>query len=306
MRLGRRPITILDAPSNLGLKPLRPGHVPGTARAPAALRAAGILSRLDATDAGSVAAPAYSPDTDPRTRVRNATAIRTYSTELARALDPILLSGRFPIVLGGDCSILLGSALALRRHGRYGLLYADGHTDFATPDTSPSGGAAGMDLALVCGRGLVELADLEGLRPLIRESDIVVLGHRDVRDPATYHARDIFASAVRLRPLDALRHVGAHKAVSDGIEALRGAGVAGFWVHVDVDVLDSEVMPAVDSPQPCGLSYAELSELLRVSLASELAVGMQVTIFDPDLDPDGRLARELTALIVGAFPGHGA
>jgi arginase len=251
-----------------------------------------------------VPAPPYSPDLDPRTRVRNGTAIPTYSAALARALDPLIRAGRFPVVLGGDCSILLGSALALRRHGRHGLLYVDGHTDFATPATSPSGGAAGMDLALVCGHGPAELADLEGLRPLIRESDIVVLGHRDIRDPGTYPARAIFASAIRLCPLDTIQQVGVRRSGSEAVQALCGVGVAGFWVHVDVDVLDSDVMPAVDSPQPGGLTYAELTELLRVALASELAVGLQVTIFDPDLDSDGRLARELTDVIAEALSGR--
>jgi len=79
---------------------------------------------------------------------------------------------------------------------------------------------------------------------------------------------------------------------------LRRSRLDGFWVHVDVDVLDSAVMPAVDSPQPDGLSYAELRQLLESFVTADLPAGIQFTIFDPDLDPGGRFAGELVETIL--------
>jgi arginase len=79
--------------------------------------------------------------------------------------------------------------------------------------------------------------------------------------------------------------------------------VDGFWIHCDVDVLDSTVMPAVDASQPDGLSYAELRELIRPLLDSDLAAGMQVTIYDPDRDPDGSAGRRLASWIAALFAG---
>lgn len=295
------PVVVLDAPSNLGLKPQAPGREPGVRRMAAALRATGLLQRLGAEDGGLVPPPPYSAAVDPGTRVRNGPAIRAYSLALAAALGPLLETDRFPLVLGGDCSILLGSLLALRRRGRYGLAYFDGHTDFATPDTSPSGGAAGMDLALACGHGPEELTTLDGLTPLIRESDVLLFAHRDVEDPTTYRARAIFDSDVRRHDLGAFRRGGVSRVVRDGLKAIGAEGARGIWIHVDVDVLDSTFMPAVDSPQPGGLRAAELVEALRAALATGLAVGMQVTIFDPDLDPGGQLARALADLLVEAL-----
>ena len=155
-----------------------------------------------------------------------------------------------------------------------------------------------MDLALACGHGPEELANLDGWRPLIRESDVLLRAHRDVEDPTIYRARAIFDSAVRRHDLDALRRGGVARVVQDGLVAICGDGARGLWIHVDVDVLDSTIMPAVDSPQPGGLRAAELVEGLRAALTTGLAVGLQVTIFDPDLDSGGGFARELTDLLV--------
>jgi arginase len=267
----------------------------------AALRATGLLAQLGAEDAGEVTAPPYSPALDPVVRIRNATAIRDYSRALAGRLGALLGSGRFPLVLGGDCSILLGTMLALRQRGRYGLVYVDGHTDFATPETSPSGGAAGMDLALGAGRGPDVLSDLDGLGPLVREEDMVLLGHRDVADPESDRAPVVSGTAIRRHDLRALRGGGIERTAAGTLATLRTCGLDGFWIHVDVDVLDSVLMPAVDSPQPDGLSYEELRQLLDPFLASDLVAGIQFTIFDPDLDPDGRHARELARAIADAL-----
>jgi arginase len=137
-------IALLDAPSNLGLMPPNPGQEPGVRRLPDALRACRLLEKLGVVDGGRILAPAYQPEIDPHTGVRNASAIASYSRALAAALEPILEQGDFPLVLGGDCSILLGSALALSHQGRFGLCFVDGHQDLLTPVTSSTGGAAGL------------------------------------------------------------------------------------------------------------------------------------------------------------------
>jgi arginase len=269
----------------------------------AALRATGLVARLHAGSAGEVTAPPYAPAIDPVLRIRNAEAIRDYSHALAGRLGGLLDGGSLPLVLGGDCSIVLGTMLALRRRGRYGLVFVDGHTDFALPDTSLSGGAAGMDLALATGRGPAILADLDGLRPLVSDEDVVVLGHRDVTDRDRYWGRAIFDTEIRRFDLPALRRTGMARIAAESLALFRRRQLDGFWVHVDVDVLDSELMPAVDSPQPDGLRYAEFRELLGPFVASDLLAGIQFTIFDPDLDPNGRYAWELGGAIVDLLGG---
>jgi arginase len=288
--------TIIEAPSNLGLKPRRPGAEPGVRRLPEALAAAGLASALAASPGGRVPPPPYAPGVDRATRIRNAPAIACYSAALADRVGQALDRGEFPLVLGGDCSILLGTLLALRRRGRSGLFFLDGHADFATPETSPSLAAAGMDLALATGIGPPLLADMEGRRPLVRPEDVVAVGFRDETPPAPIAGW----SVARLRaagPIETMRREA---------ERLASAGAKRFWIHVDADVLDPSVMPAVDTPEPGGFRLEELAVLLRALLATERAAGMQLCIFDPDLDPEGRFARSLCGILASAFGSDGA
>src|SRR5690606_17890601 len=161
------------APSVLGLRPT------GVQDLPRALLDAGLPDRLRAADGGRIDAPPYNPQRDPDTGVLNPYGIARYSVDLAGAVGGVLDRGGFPVVLGGDCSILLGTLLALRRRGRYGLWFIDGHTDFYQPSAEPNGEVASMDLALVTGRGPRVLTDLEGLGPLVRDEDVVAFGFRD-------------------------------------------------------------------------------------------------------------------------------
>jgi arginase len=247
-----------------------------------------------------VTPPPYSPDYD-ATGTRNGLAVAAYSLRLADRLGELLDAGAFPLVLGGDCSILLGAMLALRRRGRYGLAFVDGHLDFRHPGNSKRLAAvAGEDLAVVTGRGPRALTDLEGRGPLVADADVVALGYHDAG--RRWYQEVTATSAITVVDAAKIRQEGAAQAAAGALSVLASRGLDGFWIHVDVDVLDRQVMPAVDTPEPGGLTYQELSGLLRALTAADLAVGVEVTIFDPDLDPDGHLAGELTGALVEGLP----
>lgn len=294
-------LAILDAPSNLGLMAPAEGREPGARYLAATLRRHGLVEQLGAYDAGVVAAPPYDPHRPADTRLLNGPAIRDYTYQLAVAVERLLAKAYFPLVLGGDCSILLGTMLGLRRRGHYGLAYFDGHRDFQTPETSATGGAAGMDLALATGHGPELLTRFDGYERLVAGEDVVVLGYRDHVEPEEDGSRAIYETPIRLLDLETVRELGPAQAAQEALARFRARGVAGFWIHCDVDVLDSTIMPAVDAPQPDGFSYAELSALLRPLLDSGLAAGMQVTIYDPERDPDGRAGRQLSDWCVALF-----
>jgi arginase len=292
-------IVVVDAPSNLGLSPPSPGAIPGCWRLAEVLRQQGIVTRLGANDGGRVEPPPYTPNHD-TTGTRNGLAIAGYAVRLADRLGELLDEDRFPLLLGGDCSILLGAMLALRRRGRYGLAFVDGHLDFRHPgNSSRLSAVAGEDLAVVTGRGPEPLADLEGRRPLVADADVVALGHHD--PDRGWYQEVTTATAITVIDAEQIRRRGAADAAANALAVLEGGGVDGFWIHLDVDVLDREVMPAVDSPDPDGLTGQQLITLLRAFAASDLAVGVEVTIFDPDLDPDGHLAQELARMVVEAL-----
>ncbi len=294
-----RRLAILDAPSNLGLKPPSPGKEPGVKAMAGALRAHGVVKRLQAEDAGIVVPPGYSSTIDPAVNVRNASGIRMYSLQLAERIEELLGQGKFPVVLGGDCSILIGSALALRERGRYGLLFVDGHADLLTPANSQSKGAAGMDLALATGRGPELLTNIDNKKPYIKPEDTIVFGYRqpppgDTSPVAPQPPMGAF-------PFHSIQQHGIVESARKAVARLASAPTLGFWIHVDMDVLNTGSMPAVDSPQTGGLTPQELSALLQAALHSDRCVGMEITIYDPTLDPAGRGADLIVKILAEVF-----
>ncbi|MER6047593.1 arginase family protein (plasmid) [Streptomyces sp. BHT-5-2] len=293
---------LIDAPSNLGLRPPAPGAVPGCYKLAGALREQGLLRRLGALEGGVVVPPRYGlGDWREGDGDFHAAAIAGYTVRLARRVQGHVRSGDFPVVLGGDCSILLGAVLALRRLGRYGVAYLDGHTDFRHPGNTdvcgPVGAAAGEGIAQITGRGQADLTDIEGLRPYVRDEDVSLLGARDAEEGQEELAR----LGISCTTVAEIRRRGPEAVARAALRHLQNSPLDGFWIHLDADVLDPSVMPAVDSPDPGGLFTDELRALLAPLAASPRCVGITVAIYDPDRDPDGSGAVLLADLLEGVF-----
>jgi len=290
----RRPYAIVEAPSVLGLKPT---GVDGLATR---LLQNGLADRLNARQAGRLEPLPYSAERDPGTQTLNAHAIATWSPRLADAVERVLDRGEFPLVLGGDCSILLGSTLALKRRGRFGLLFIDGHADFYQPEVNPNGEAASMDLAFATGHGPSLLTDLEGRGPLVRSEDVVAFGFRDAEEQRTYGSQPLPHDLVAL-DLQTVRRMGLPRAVDATLQHVTRPGLDGFFVHLDADSLDDRIMPAVDYRLPDGFSWDEMTATLMAALSSGRAAGMELTIYNPSLDEDGTAGRELVATLAAAL-----
>lgn len=290
------PVAVIEAPSILGLRPT------GVETLPETLIQAGLLDRIGARHAGRVIPRApYNPERDPATLTLNAPGIAAYSTALADAVATVLERSEFPLVLGGDCSILLGNLLALRRRGRCGLLFIDGHADFYNPEANPNGEAASMDLALATGRGPLVLTDIEGRGPLVKDDDVVAFAFRDAEEQAAYGSQPL-PPELRAIDLPRIRGAGIDIAAREAVSHLtRDGGPECFWIHVDSDVLDDAIMPAVDYRLPGGLSWQELTATIRIALQSRRAIGLELTIYNPKLDLNGEAARGLTEAISSAF-----
>ncbi|GKQ39457.1 arginase family protein [Streptomyces sp. A012304] len=295
-----RNFVVLDAPSNLGLRPPAPGTVPGCYKLAGALREQRIVRRLGAAEGGVVVPPRYDRgDWREGDGVFNAAALATYTRKLADRIERHVRAGDFPVVLGGDCSIQLGASLALRRIGRYGLAAVDASHDFRHPGNSDHVGAAGgEEVALATGRGQEDLTNLEGLRPYLRDEDVRFFG---IRDCFEEDSAELAALKIPVVTVGQLREWGPDTLARATVQAFEIPQLDGFWVHLDADVLDPDVMPAVDSPDPDGLQPDELVALLRPLLASPHCAGLNVTIYDPDLDPDGTAGALLTDVVVAAL-----
>jgi arginase len=275
----------------------------GVERLPAALIDAGFADALGARRAGRVTPPLYDPRRDPATALLNPTGLRVYAHQLADATGAVLDRGETPVVLGGDCSILLGNLLALRRRGRYGLLFLDGHADFYQPEAEPNGEAASMDLALATGRGPRVVADLDDGGALVHDDDVVVFGRRDAEEAEVAGSQQIEDTGIAVLDLATVRARGTEQAARDALARVGRPELDGFWIHLDCDVLDDAVMPAVDYRLAGGLSWDELETVTRMAFGTGRAVGLEVTIFNPTLDADGSITRALVASLVRALGG---
>jgi arginase len=288
---------VIEAPSVLGLFP------GGVERLAEALLEAGLAEALGARRAGRLVPPPYDPERDRVTGLLNPAGLRDFAHELAQVTGLVLDGGEVPIVLGGDCSIVLGPLLALRRRGRYGLLFLDGHADFYQPEAEPNGEAASMDLALATGRGPAVVADLEGRGRLVRDEDVVQLGRRDADEAETAGSQRIEDTTITVFDFPTVRDRGIERVADAALERLSGPELDGFWVHLDCDVLDDDLMPAVDYRLPGGLTWDELTTVIAAARRSGELVGLDVTIFNPTLDTDGSICRALVACLGSALRG---
>ena len=270
-------MNLLTAPTSLGNRPYEDdGTARWTDRGPQRIREQNLVHRLHARDLGDVPAAPYRDFVRPPGGIRNEDLVLAHVLEIARVIEA---QDGFTLVVGGDCSVLLGNLLGLAGRARHpGLVFIDGHTDFNTVETSVTGAVAGMDLALVTGRGTSELARLAGAEPLVRDEDVVTIG---VRDQAFRDAD--FRSATTAA--DVLEHLGARP----------------FFVHLDVDALDPSVMPFVDAPEPGGLDPDTLVSILRPLVRHPNALGMEMTIYDPRHDTGGHGAALLADILERAF-----
>jgi arginase len=278
-------LAIVDAPIDCS------GVGRGEEHAPAALRAAGLLERLRARDAGEADARIRDQRRDPETGVIGALEVRRGSIAIASRVREVLGARECPLVVGGDCTLLLGVFQALPRGS--GLWFVDGHADFYDGESSPTGEAADMELAILTGHGPPGLLEPEGT--LLEPSAVVLLGHR----PAELHP-DVARENARLDPairaLTALE-VRENGAARVGRDAAARLAKRPAWLHLDLDVLDAEVLPAVSYPQALGLDWDELIALVEPLVAAPNLLGVSVADFNPDRDPDGtHAARVVEAL----------
>jgi arginase len=269
------------------------GYFEGCERMPAALRAVGLAGTLGVEDLGNLQVSIADPVRDPATGMVGFTSVVGASAVIRGAVDGLLGQGRRPLLIGGCCSVLIGIAAALPTGS--GLAFIDGHADFYTGSTAPDGLAADMELAIVVGIGPAALTGMSGGDRLLDPARVVVLGPRDQAEAAEHGAPDPVVAAPGLRQIafGQIRDRGAAAAGADAASWL--AESTGFWIHLDLDVLSTEAMPAVDAPQPAGLDWPELTDLVRPLVMAAGFRGMDVTILNPVKDPDGSCARRIVS-----------
>lgn len=287
-------IALLCVPTNSS------GTTDGVARAPQALREAGLVARVgravSVVDLGEVQVDEPSPVRG-RDGIINAANLATTLARVRAQVATARHEGHRLLVVGGDCPILIGALAGCADvdGGPPGLLFVDGHEDAWPPVASTTGEAADMELGLLLGRALDGLEpSLQAQIPRLAPAHVAALGARD-RDELAGAGVASLAGTVTLLDDAAVRLDPA--GVAREAARLVAAAGAGWWLHVDLDVLSTDALPAVDYHQPGGLSWPELAELTSAALSVGGSLGASVTIYNPDLDPERRYAPAIVELI---------
>ena len=294
----KQDIQIILAPSILGLKPS------GVEFLPESLINAGLVDVLKPVRP-VVDVPTqnvhYTFVRDRKTHCLNPAQIQKFSLILIDQISRQVQSKTFPIVLGGDCSILLGIMPALKREGEFGLIFLDAHADFYQPSKSITGEVADMDLAMVTGYGPNILTNIDGLKPYVRTRNVIHIGQRDAEEARRYGSRDIKDTLIKCFDLEIIRTNGINGVMTKVLTLINRANINGYWIHFDTDVLSDDENPAVDYRLPGGLSFKEVEYILHALLKTNRIAGMSVTIFNPTLDTSGTVAKKITNCLSNAL-----
>ena len=293
-------ITVITVPFNSS------GLSSGVALGPAAILSAGLLdliSDVSPVDRVGVPVVGMEPVRGPSGLLSEHALVACLdraAIEIADALD----AGRFPMLFAGDCPMLLSGLEAIHRtSGRPGLMFVDGHEDAWSPSSSPTGEASDCEMGLALGDTRLP----EGLafqHPATATEDTAFLGPRDRQEILDAGWRSV-ADRVPFVDGPTLANAPIDRVVSEHAERLRDT-TDGWWLHIDLDVLSTEALGAVDYPQPGGLSWRQLEELAEAAIRTGGCLGASVVIYNPDLDPDRGGARRIArfgAWLAGAMDG---
>jgi arginase len=298
VKIARQPkkIALIGAPSSAA------AFLPGSEKAPAALRAAGIVERLqnvgyEVTDYGDCAPRLFADDEEHR-RARNLPEIVAGLNDLKTRAEIAVKSGALVLVLGGDCAQVMGLLTGVRRYYKHvNLLWFDRDADLNTPATTPSGRIDGMVVAHIIGKGAPELVRFWGEAPLVREPDVTLFGIERLDPPEQAFLN---RSPLRHVPASEVQSKGGGNAASEAITHLH-ANARDFVLHLDVDVIAQEEFPAVNVPGSGGLRFDDVRAALKEFARHEHLLGFDVAQYNPDKDSDASGAKKIVDLIVEAL-----
>ncbi|MBA2376971.1 MAG: arginase [Rubrobacter sp.] len=291
----RRPVGIFGAAMDLGQ------NRRGVDMGPSAIRYARFHETLEelgyaVTDFGNARTPI--PETvEGNGNPQRLGAIREVCSEIAGETKKMVADGLFPIILGGDHSVSIGTASGAASAGRTGIIWLDAHADFNTPETSPSGNVHGMPLATLAGRGYPDLVSIGGEGAKVRPEDVVIIGLRSVDADEQKLLREDGVSVYTMKEIDAY---GVARVVRRAIEDL--SHLDRVHLSFDLDALDPEIAPGVGTPVRGGLSYREAHLVMELANEAGIITSLDVVEVNPILDSKNgtaELAVELVASLMG-------
>ena len=298
----QRQVRVLGVPMDLG------ADRRGVDMGPSAIRYGGLADQLesagvDCIDGGDIAVPRpeeSDPDAGglPSGRAKFFRETKEVCEDVTTAVDATLMQDQFPLVLGGDHSIGIGTIAGAARDGEeLGVIWFDAHGDFNTPETTPSGNIHGMSLAAVLGDG--PFADHDWAHtPQVNEENVVLVGLRDVDDG---ERRRLYESDVTAFTMSDIDRRSAPDVVAEALE-IATDGTDGIHVSLDLDWLDPTEAPGVGTPVRGGVSYREAHIAMEyVAEHHDQLRSMEMVEVNPILDEHNRTAELGCELVASAF-----
>ncbi|MBW4836848.1 MAG: arginase [Staphylococcaceae bacterium] len=295
-------IEIIGAPSTFGQKKL------GVNLGPDAIRYAGLLSRLkkmglDVIDKGNIEVPTLDVEkfNSDQEGLRNYDEIVTISENLSKATSEIVEKGNFPLTLGGDHSIAVGSISGISQHyENLGVIWYDAHGDLNVPEESPSGNVHGMPLRILAGDGPDELVNINDFTPKVKPENIVLIGMRDLDEGERKYIKDKNIKTFTMADID---RFGIQEVIERSLEYLKSRNIDGLHFSLDVDALDPAETPGTGTRVMGGLSYRESHFALELLNESKLVTSMDLVEVNPLIDNSNHTAEQAVALL-GTFFGE--
>lgn len=290
-------LSIIGMPMDLGQ--MRRGVDMG----PSAIRYAGINENLkelfdEIEDLGDI--PIGRPEVQIKegTNLRNLDLVAEKNEMLAEKVDEVIKSGSFPLVLGGDHSIAIGTLAGVAKHYKnLGVIWYDAHGDLNTAETSPSGNIHGMPLAASLGIGHSVLTELGGYNPKIRPENVVIIGARALDDGEKELIKEIGMKVYTMHEIDRL---GMAKVMEETISYLKEK-TDGVHLSLDLDGLDPNDAPGVGTPVIGGISYRESHLAMEMLAEANIITSAEFVEVNPILDEKNRTATVAVALMGSLF-----
>ena len=294
-------VAVIGAPLDLG------AGRRGVDMGPSAVRVASLGSRLAelgyrVEDLGNVAVEQQESSPVGPANARYLPQIARVCARLARIVGRVCAQKKFPVVLGGDHSVAVGTVSGVshyfrKKKQRIGLIWIDAHPDINTPETSPSGNVHGMPLACCVGIGPPELSNLYGYAPKVEPRNVVLVGVRNVDSLERGHITRTGVTAFTMRDIDER----GMRAVMEQALRVASEGTHGFHVSLDLDSVDPREAPGVGTPVAGGITYREAHLALEMVCDSGRMVSLEAVEVNPVIDVQNRTAILAVELILSAL-----
>lgn len=296
--MNRQKLSIIGMPMDLGQ--MRRGVDMG----PSAIRYAGVNERLkclfeEIHDQGDIAIGRPEVQIDPNSNLRNLHLIAEKTEMLAEKVDHAIKDGSFPLVLGGDHSIAIGTLAGVSKHyTNLGVIWYDAHGDLNTAETSPSGNIHGMPLAVSLGMGHPLLTNVGGYGPKVKPENIVIIGARSLDEG---ERKLIKEKGIKVYTMHEIDRLGMTKVMEESITYLKERNADGVHLSLDLDGLDPHDAPGVGTPVIGGISYRESHLAMEMLAEAQIITSAEFVEVNPILDDKNKTATVAVALMGSLF-----